>query len=93
MGKVEFGQRLRAGSEYIGVGVAFVTTYHCKLKKIVQIMNSPEHVRHQDKFVQRVFTPPPIVSYHSARKLSSYLVRAKLYPLERKRGSYLNVLI
>ena len=28
------------------------------------------------------------VSYHSARKLSTYLVRAKLYPLERKRGSY-----
>ena len=29
-----------------------------------------------------------MVSYHSARKLNSYLVRAKLYPLERKRGSY-----
>ena len=28
-----------------------------------------------------------MVSYRSARKLSSYLVRAKLYPLERKRGS------
>ena len=29
-----------------------------------------------------------MVSYRSAKKLSSYLVRAKLYPLERKRGSY-----
>ena len=29
-----------------------------------------------------------MVSYRSARKLSSYLVRAKLYPLERKTGSY-----
>ena len=29
-----------------------------------------------------------MVSYRSATKLSSYLVRAKLYPLERKRGSY-----
>ena len=29
-----------------------------------------------------------MVSYRSVRKLSSYLVRAKLYPLERKRGSY-----
>ena len=29
-----------------------------------------------------------MVSYRGARKLSSYLVRAKLYPLERKRGSY-----
>ena len=29
-----------------------------------------------------------MVSYRSPRKLSSYLVRAKLYPFERKRGSY-----
>ena len=29
-----------------------------------------------------------MVSYCNARKLSSYLVRAKLYPLERKSGSY-----
>ena len=29
-----------------------------------------------------------MVSFHSARKLSSYLVRAKLYPLERTVGSY-----
>ena len=32
---------------------------------------------------KNVFTPGPIVSYRSARKISSYLVRAKLYPLER----------
>ena len=29
-----------------------------------------------------------MVSYRNARKLSSYLVRVKLYPLEPKRGSY-----
>ena len=33
-------------------------------------------------------TPSTMVSYRSARKLSSYLVRAKLYPLEKKRDSY-----
>ena len=37
--------------------------------------------------VKNVFTPGPAVSYRSARKISSYLVRAKLYPLERKVGS------
>ena len=37
--------------------------------------------------VKNVFTPGPIVSYRSARKINSYLVRAKLYPLERKVGS------
>ena len=29
-----------------------------------------------------------MISFHSARKLSSYLVRAKLYPTERIVGSY-----
>ena len=37
--------------------------------------------------IKNVFTPGPIVSYRSARKINSYLVRAKLYPLERKAGS------
>ena len=37
--------------------------------------------------VKNIFTPGPIVSNRSARKISSYLVREKLYPLERKGGS------
>ena len=37
--------------------------------------------------VKNIFTPGPIVSYRSATKISSYLVREKLYPLERKVGS------
>ena len=37
--------------------------------------------------LKNVFTPGPIVSYRIARKISSYLVKAKLYPLERKFGS------
>ena len=41
-----------------------------------------------DQGVEKVFTPKPMVSFRSARKLSSYLVRAKLYPLKRKVGSF-----
>ena len=33
--------------------------------------------------VKSVFAPVPMISFRSARKLSSYLVRATLYPLER----------
>ena len=33
--------------------------------------------------VKDTFTPRPMVSFRTSRKLSSYLVRAKLYPLER----------
>ena len=41
-----------------------------------------------DQEIKKVFTPKPMVSFGSARKLSNYLVRAKLYPLKRKVGSF-----
>ena len=41
-----------------------------------------------DQEVNKVFIPKPMVSFRSARKLSSYLVRAKLYSLERKVSSF-----
>ena len=41
-----------------------------------------------DQKVENIFTPKSTVSFRSARKLSSYLVRAKLYPLEGKVGSF-----
>ena len=50
-------------------------------------MKKYQNILYQDETVKRVFTPFPMVSYRNARKLSSYLVRAKLYSLERKRGS------
>ena len=34
MGKDKFGQRLKAGSKQVSIGVPFVITYHLKLKKI-----------------------------------------------------------
>ena len=37
--------------------------------------------------VKAAFSPGPMVSFRSARRISSYLVRAKLYPLERCVGS------
>ena len=40
-----------------------------------------------DQEAQSVFTPGPVITFRSARKLSSYLVRNKLYPLERTVGS------
>ena len=41
-----------------------------------------------DKEVKKVFIPPPMISFCSARKLNSYLAGAKLYPLERMVDSY-----
>ena len=39
-----------------------------------------------DKDVKRVPTSQPVVSFCSAHKLNSYMVRAKLYPLEKTLG-------
>ena len=38
--------------------------------------------------VKMVFTPKPMLSFRSSRKISSYLVRAKLYCIERTVGSF-----
>ena len=40
-----------------------------------------------DKEVKKIFTPKPMISFCSARKLSNYLLRAKMYPIERIVGS------
>ena len=38
--------------------------------------------------LKHLFTPGPMVSFRSSRKISSYLVRAKLYPVERSVGPF-----
>ena len=40
MGKVKFGQRLKASSKQARFGISFLLTYHPKLKKIAQIMKN-----------------------------------------------------
>ena len=62
--------------------------YHTKPKVFGQLMKKLQHLLYPNKAVNKVSTPPPIFSYCSAGKISSYLVRAKLYPLEIKVGCY-----
>ena len=69
-------------------GIPLVVTYHPLLKSLSAIITQNLSILHVDKEMEKVFTPPRMVSFRSARKLNSYLVRAKLYPLERTVGSY-----
>ena len=69
-------------------GKPLVVTYYPFLKFLSAIIAKNLSILHMDKDVKKVFIPPPMVSFRSARKLNSYLVRAKLYPLERMVGSY-----
>ena len=85
--KVKFSKILSTRKDN-AKGVPLVVTYHPGLKNINQIINKNLHLLYIDQEVKKVFARKPMVSFRSARKLSSYLVRAKLYPLKRKVGSF-----
>ena len=69
-------------------GVTFVVTYHPLLKSFQSLINNHLNILYLDENSKEVFMPGPMVTFRSSGKLSSYLVRAKLYPLERMTGSY-----
>ena len=68
--------------------VPFVVTHHPLLNSLYIIFRKNVYLLNADEKVKEVFSSQPMVSFRSARKLSSYLVRAKLCPLERRVGSY-----
>ena len=67
-------------SKKVEKGVPFVVTYHPQLNKLSPIIHSDLYLLYMNQEVKNVFSPGPIVLYGSARKVSSYLVRVKLYP-------------
>ena len=68
-------------------GVPFLVTYHPLLNSLYGIIRKNLHLLNMDQRVKQVFSSQRIVFFRSTHKLSSYLVRAKLYPLERRMGS------
>ena len=87
--KVKFfrnGNVLRQGDPR--KSVPFVLTYHPLFKSMGKIINKNLYLLYMNNEVKKVFTPKPMISFRSARKMSSYLVRAKLYPEERTKGSF-----
>ena len=88
MDKVKFKRQRSARKEGITKGVPLVITYHPLLKSVGNIIRNHLYILYMDKESKKVFSPAPMVSFKSARNLSSYLVRAKLYPLNRSVGSF-----
>ena len=86
MKKVHFSEQCQKPKK-LEKGVPFVVTYHPLLSKLSSLIHRNLYLLHMNQEVKNVFTPGPIVSYRSARKISNYLARAKLYPIERKVGS------
>ena len=69
-------------------GVPLVITFHPLLNDVGNIIHKNLYLLYKDQEAQRVFTPVPMINFRIARKLSSYLVRATLYPSERFVGSF-----
>ena len=65
-------------------GIPFITTYHPLIKKLGKLIRDLLPFLYRDGEVQKVFSPPSIVSYRSARKIKDYTVRSKFCSVERK---------
>ena len=77
MGKVKYsGYTKRNKKEK--KGGPFAITYHPSLKNRKRIINQNLYILYMNEEVKNVFTPAPVIFFRSARKISSYLVRAKL---------------
>ena len=68
-------------------GVPFVVTHHPSLNGLSRIIKDNLNILYVSCEAKAVFSPGPMVSFRSARKITSYLVRAKLYPLKKFVGS------
>ena len=73
MNKVRFSKQGQK-SKKVEKGVPFAMTYHALLNKLSSIIHRNLYLLFINEEVTNVFT---IVSYRSARKTSSYLVRAR----------------
>ena len=69
-------------------GILLVITDHTLLKDFGKVINKHLHLLHMNDGVKKAFTTVPMMSFQGERKLSSYLVRAKLFPIERSAGSF-----
>ena len=69
-------------------GIHFVIMYHPLFKSMDKIINKNLILMYMDNEFKKVFNPKQMISFHSARKMSSYLVRAKLYSEERTKGYF-----
>ena len=83
--KVVFGKD-QSGNKNLESGIHLVTAYDPKVKELGKMIRDLLPFLCSDGVVQKVVSPPPIVSYRSARKIKDYIVRSKLCLVERKVG-------
>ena len=72
--KVKFNIREISRKNESKNGVPFIITYHPLLNSLYGIIGKNLYLPNMDQKVKEVFSSQPMVSFRSARKLSSYLV-------------------
>ena len=90
MNKVRFNKQNSNTKQSQSKRVTFVVTYHPSWKSLQSLINKHLNILYLDENSKEVFMPGPMLIFRSSRKLSSYLVRAKFYPLKRVTGSCKN---
>ena len=69
-------------------GVPLVVTYHPNLNCRSKIIRDSLYLLYKNDEVKKLFSPKPMMSFKSAGKLSSHLMRAILYPNDKTVGSF-----
>ena len=67
--------------------VPLVVIYNPNFKNLSLLIRKNLKYLYADPQPNRIFTPAPFVFFRSVTNLKSFLVRSKVYPLERKVGS------
>ena len=88
IGKVKHQPNVSTRTKNKTQGVPLVITYHPLFKTFGSIIRKYLNILYMNEEVKKVFSPCPMISFRGTRKLGSYLVRTKLYPLERSVGSF-----
>ena len=69
-------------------GAPLVIAYHPLFKTFDKIIKKDLHLLYMIEEVKKSFTLGPMISFSCTRRLTSYLIRAKSYPLERSDGCF-----
>ena len=68
--------------------VPLVVTYHPCFHNLTAIMTKYFTFLYAEEKVNKIFTPAPFVPFRSGYSLRNHLVRAKVYPLIREKGTF-----
>ena len=69
-------------------GVPLIVKYHPRFHNLNNIIRKHFIFLYAEEQVKSVFTPAPFVSFRSGYSLKNHLVRAKVYPLVREKGTF-----